>query len=439
MTLLAVWLGVGAALMALGSQKSRSAGLPLGYFLAISLIHTPGYMVYFSEETRQPSEIWTRTGFEQFVIGMVAFLAGVIAARFGEPRPHGQSRRLDASELAALDRLALFYFGSGFLSYVAGEFLSGIPSITSILSAVGSLLIVGVCLRLWAARESGNDFKWWGTIALLPVLPISTLVKGGFLIAGAHWMLVIISFIFSQTKRSQLGFYLLAPFFVSLGLSVFVNYMAARTEYRRAVWFEQVGISERLNRVFDMFSNLEPLDLSNPKHRTAVDERLNQNLLEGLAAENLESGRVSYLSGSTIGDAALALIPRALWPDKPAVGGGGDIVARFTGLQFPGGTSVGAGQVLEFYANFGTWGVIGGFVLYGWLIGKMDLRVVDCLERGDQKAFLLWFLMGLAMLQPGNNLLEVVVTVASSAITASGLGVLLRRRFPQLMAPRPQE
>lgn len=439
MTLLAVWLGVGAALIALGSQKSRSAGLPLGYFLAISLIHTPGYMVYFNEETRLPSEIWTRTGFEQFVTGMVAFLAGVITARFSESRPHGQSRILDASELAALDRLALLYFGSGFLSYVAGQFLSGIPSITSILSAVGSLLIVGVCLRLWVARESGNDFKWWTTVALLPVLPILTLVKGGFLIAGAHWMLIIVSFIFCQTKRSRLGFYLSAPFVVSLGLSVFVNYMESRTEYRRAVWLQQVEISDRINRVVDMFSNLEPLDISNPKHRAAVDGRLNQNLLEGLAAENLESGRVSYLCGSAIGNAALALIPRALWPDKPAVAGGSDIVAHFTGLQFPGGTSVGAGQVFEFYVNFGMWGVIGGFVLYGWLIGKMDLHVVDCLERGDQKAFLSWFLMGLAMLQPGNNLLEVVVTVASSAITASGLGVLLRRRFPQFMAPRPRE
>ena len=51
-------------------------------------------------------------------------------------------------------------------------------------------------------------------------------------------------------------------------------------------------------------------------------------------------------------------------------GGGGTIVQDFTGIEFADGTSVGAGQVLEFYVNFGTWGVIGGFLLFGWLIGQ---------------------------------------------------------------------
>jgi hypothetical protein len=59
------------------------------------------------------------------------------------------------------------------------------------------------------------------------------------------------------------------------------------------------------------------------------------------------------------------MIPRVLWPDKPAVGGGGDIVSQFTGVQFARGTNIGPGQVLGFYMNFGIWGVIGGVCCLG--------------------------------------------------------------------------
>jgi hypothetical protein len=132
---------------------------------------------------------------------------------------------------------------------------------------------------------------------------------------------------------------------------------------------------------------------------------------------------------------ALGLIPRFLWPEKPPVGGGGDVVSHFTGMQFAENTSVGVGQVMEFYVNFGTEGVIIGFLCAGWIIGKLDLRAMECLNRGDQKGFLIWFLICLSMINPGGNLLEVVVTTASAAVTANGLCFILNRYFLQ---PSPE-
>ena len=111
-----------------------------------------------------------------------------------------------------------------------------------------------------------------------------------------------------------------------------------------------------------------------------------------MAVARLEIGAVEYASGDTLGKVAMGLIPRVLWPDKPAVGGGGSVVHDFTGIEFAEGTSFGAGQVFEFYVNFGSLGVIGGFLLYGWLIGRMDLSVIKYLRQGDQRRFLLWFL-----------------------------------------------
>ena len=103
------------------------------------------------------------------------------------------------------------------------------------------------------------------------------------------------------------------------------------------------------------------------------------------------------------------------------------MIADLTGLQFAEGTSVGAGQVLEFYVNFGLTGVIGGFLIYGFLIGRMDLLAANDLDQGDQKSFLFWFLVCLALLQPGGNLVEITVSAVGSMVAAHAIGRLLAR------------
>jgi hypothetical protein len=431
--LLLIWLAVGALLIWLvcGSQRA-SAGLPLAYFAGLSLIHVPGAVLYLDDELDTRAAL-TRVGFEQTIIGMVAFLVGVIIARhvFALLRPRQTSAKRAADftlqRLAALDRLALLYLIIGALAYfVLMPLSSFIPSGTAIVSSLGSLLIVGTCLRLWTARESRQSLKFWYTVALLPALPLTTVMQGGFIGFGTYWAIAIASFVFAQSKRRS-GFILLTPAVLFLGLSLFVNYMAARGDIRQLVWIEQASVNDRLQRIADVFWNFELLDFSNLRHREAIDGRLNQNWLVGAAVTRLDAGDVEYASGTTLGKAFISLIPRALWPDKPAVGGGGSVVHDFTGIEFASGTSVGAGQVLEFYVNFGTLGVIGGYLLYGWILGWMDLRIIECLRRGDQRYFLFWFLICLALLQPGGNLIEIVVSAASSAIAAYGLGHFLSR------------
>jgi len=205
--------------------------------------------------------------------------------------------------------------------------------------------------------------------------------------------------------------------------------MKARNEIRQMVWDRPVPIGDRLQRIADVFQNFEWLDLSNGQHHEAIGGRLNQNSLVGPAVARLELGVVQYAYGATIGTMIMGLIPRAVWPDKPEIGGGGTVVSDFTGIKFEEGTSVGAGQVLEFYVNFGTWGVIGGFMLFGWLLGRMDSLAIECLYRGDQRRFLFWFLISLAMLQPGGNLIEVSTTAVASALVAYGIGYSMRRSW----------
>ena len=428
--LLSIWLAVGIGLIVCQGRRG-SAGLPLAYFLGLSLIHVPGAILYLDAEEGNV----TKVGFEQTTIGMVAFLVGVIIARYAFVRPPGQQASAGQTEdftprrITVLDRLALLYLiVGGIVSFALMPLVARIPSATAVVAPLGSLIIVGACLRLWVASETRNRLKFWSTMALLPVLPLVTLIQGGFLGVGTFWAMAIVSFLFAQSKR-RLVYFLLAPAVFFGGLSVFVNYMAARDEIRQLVWYQQASIGDRLSRVTDSFRNFEWLDLSNFRHRKAIDDRLNQNAFIGMAVARLELGAVEYASGDTLGKVAMGLIPRVFWPDKPAVGGGGSVVHDFTGIEFAEGTSFGAGQVFEFYVNFGSLGVIGGFLLYGWLIGRMDLSVIKYLRQGDQRRFLLWFLPCLALLSSGGNLLEIVVGTVSSVITGYSIGYLLPRRW----------
>jgi hypothetical protein len=429
--LLSIWLVVGIGLMwMVGQKKPGSAGLPLAYFLGLSLIHVPGAMLGLDDEELNSM---TRDGFELTVIGMVAFLVGVIITRFAFVPAPGQgtgttpAQGVSPQSLVELNRLALLYLCIGGVVYFAVmPFVGSIPSATALVSPLGSLLLVGACLRFWLANETANWGKFWSTMVLLPLLPLVTLTQGGFLGFGTMSAMIVAAFLFAQSKR-KVAYVSAAPVVFFIGLSFFVNYMAARDNIRQLVWYEQASVGDRLQRIADIFVNFEWLDLSNWRHREAIDRRLNQNFLVGAGAARLESGQVEYASGATVGNIIVVLIPRAIWPDKPAVGGGGSTVHDFTGIEFAEGTSVGTGQVLEFYVNFGTWGVMGGFLLFGWLIGRMDLLAISYLRQGQQTRFLFWYLIGLALLNPGGELKEVVVSVAGCAVTAYGLGYLLKR------------
>jgi hypothetical protein len=419
--LMLIWLAVGIGLTWLAGQKSGSAGLPLAYFLGLSLIHVPGALVVLAGETFDLASDPTTVGFEQTIIGMIAFLVGVATARYVPTSDMQVSAwrpgDLTSQRLALLNKAAFLYLCIGlFVMFAMPSFVFDIPSAAAIVSSLGSLIIVAACLQLWIASNTRNSLKFWSAVALLPLLPLLTVIRAGFLGYGTYWLLAIVTFLFGQSRR-RVAYFLLAPAVFFVGLSLFVNYMAARGEIRRLVWYEEASLGDRLQQIGEVFQNFEWLDLSNSRHRELINLRLNQNWFIGVAVARLEAGEVEYLSGSTFGKMILALIPRAVWPDKPAVGGGGSVVHDLTGIQFAEGTSVGAGQVLEFYANFGTLGVIGGFLLYGWLLGRVDGRAVNALYRGDPRLFVFWFLIGLAMLQPGGNLLEVTVSAAAGAIT----------------------
>jgi hypothetical protein len=203
---------------------------------------------------------------------------------------------------------------------------------------------------------------------------------------------------------------------VFLGLSLFVTYFQQRDALRDYIWYQNTSFLQRLEKTSDLVTKFEFLDLTNTMHLFALDQRLNQNFLVGRGVIRHREGLVKLSYGGTV--PWWALIPRAIWPDKPPVGGSGDIVSKFTGVRFAKGTSVGVGQVLEFYMNFGNVGVVVGFVVLGFVLMRLDQGIMRAFANRRIPALLARALPGLALLAPGGSVLEIAVAVLSAIITA---------------------
>ena len=418
--LLILWIGLLVALLAFAvGPPGRGGALTLAYFLDLSLIHVPGVVVFLDDASGLSEFADTSYGFELTLAGMAAFVAGAVAARLtgqtiAQSRPPtiragGGIRRLGLAGVgtrcrllpAAVLRVRPIGFGD------LDPFLVPEPAHPRVLDAVS--------YRTGSPADGGRGLL---ALGLLPLLPLMTLVTGGFLGYGVHWVLGTLAFWYIEARR-RLWIFLASPLLVFIGLSLFVTYMSQREAIRDVVWYEQAGFFERLERVSRVITDFQLLDLSSDAHLAAIDERLNQNELVGAAMARHWAGFYDFAYGGTV--PLWGFVPRALWPDKPAVGGGGSLVTEYTGIPFGEGTSVGAGQVLEFYVNFGIPGVLAGFTGLGFLLMRLDLGIMRAFSAGDLPGLLLRALPGLSLLQPGGNLLEILVALVGAVL---GVGAL---------------
>jgi hypothetical protein len=423
---LAIWGTLFAGLIFLVLDKRRGVGaLVLAYFLLLSLGHVPGVLVYLN-----PNELWvdfeaTKIGFNVTLIGMTAFIAGAIAARILPMRTtSAKAVQIGRDALSLLSRRVLivgiaFYF---VLLPVAGF----VPSLTATISVGGELLILGIWFWLYSAEAARDSRQILAIFAMLPLLPLSTLVTGGFIGYGTTWILSIVAFYFVIARR-RIWFYIATPPVIFLGLSLFVTYAQQRDDIREVIWYQDSGIVQRLNQVSKLITEFQFLDLSDEQHQTALDLRLNQNFLVGMGVIAHRQGLSPLWYGATV--PLWAIVPRAIWPDKPQVGGSGDLVSEFTGIPFAEGTSVGIGQVLEFYMNFGMAGVLVGFAGFGFLLMRLDRATIRALAVGDVDGALKSCLPGVAFLLPLGSLMEILVSVCA-ALFVSRLLVRLKLFIP---------
>ena len=329
---LLIWGALLVGLVFLVVDKRRGIGaLTLAYFLALSLGHVPGVLAYLDPDMILGDAEATKVGFDVTLIGMTAFIVGAMAARILPRRTTSVKAYQQTVSADIFSRLGWRVLTIGIVSYFVVLPVSAlVPSLTAVTSVLGTLLILGFWLQLYAAATANDSRRTLLILATLPLLPLATLTTGGFIGFGTVWALSVVSFLFVIARR-RIWFYLATPLVIFLGLSLFVTYFQQRDEIREVVWNQNAGMMQRLDRVSTLVTDFQLLDLSNEKHLFALDERLNQNYLVGVGVMRHREGEAELLYGATV--PLWALIPRAIWPDKPAVGGGEDLVSQFTGID----------------------------------------------------------------------------------------------------------
>jgi len=408
---LLIWGALLLGLVFLAVDKRRKTGaLTLAYFLVLSLGHIPGALAYLDQGFSVYSREATKAGLDMTLIGMTAFFVGAVAARIlrtANVKAYQQAASADFFSRISWRMLTIGTIGYFVILPVAAL----VPSFSAIASVTGLLIMLGFWLRFYAA----DSRQTLSTLAMVPLFPLSTLVTRGFLGFGTVWAITMVAFCFVIARR-RIWFYLASPVVIFLGLSLFVTYFQQRQYIRDVVWDENTTTMERLDKVTKLVTDFQFLDLSNEWHLFALDQRLNQNYLVGAGIMRHRADVVKLLYGATL--PVWAFIPRAIWPDKPTVGGGGDLVTEFTGINFAGGTSVGVGQVLEFYMNFGMWGVVAGFAVLGFIFMRLDQHIMRALAMRNIHHLVRCSLPGLALLSPMGNLKETLVAVAAAAIVS---------------------
>ncbi len=419
---LAAWLAAAAVILySRGKRGAVGSGLVLAYLVNLWLLHWPAAATYLLPWYWYFNLDVVEAGFQQSTYAVIAFAVGSVLVAPLLLRGFRFPAR--AAPRAPEPRLAKVYMVVGLACYlILVRLAESFATITALLAAGWNLLVVGLALASWEAWQRGRRGASLGWLVVAACLPFFTIVAQGFLWYGAAAFLSVFSF-FVTFYRPRWKLVLMACLIAYLGTSLYVTYMRDRLAIRDVVWRDQ-PLVDRLEVVYLTLSNPEWFNAPNVAHLQAIDLRLNQNLLVGAAVHYQRARLQDFAHGETLWLALVALVPRVVWPGKPAVAGSEDLVTKYTGIPFVQGTSVGIGQVMEFYINFGVVGVVLGFLILGVIVRVVDSAAGHRLVKGDWQGFTLWYLPGLALLQVGGSLVELTSSAGAAIATA-----LLVNRF----------
>ncbi len=428
------WISIGVCMVALVltifivRRSSATLGLPLAYMVNLLLIHLPGAYAFvisggqYAGMQRNGDAIGQGTTLT--AIGAMAFVAGAALAAL---KSDGHVWDIGSSESVLNSKFMIFCMVMGGILTFGVNPLRSVPTLGAALYFGSSIWMLMALVGLATAvrNRSGVQFLAWMGVVL--IYPLMVLLLTGFLSYGSAAVIIVGSLAVVRV-RSSLTSLLLVVALGFLGISVFVNYFSSRTELRSTLW-SSAGLEQRVDAVSDVFGGFKLFTTDNPDHLKALDLRLNQNEFVGIAAQRLERGQVEYLKGRSFWEAMISPIPRLIWPNKPVYGGSGQIVTDMTGLRLGRKTSWGVGNVMELYINFGLFSLIPGLLILGFAIGWLDRRAASKLGGADPSRALLYFLPGVALIQPNSSLVEVIGGTFAALLAA----VFLRMAWQVVM------
>jgi len=402
------------------NRQKDSVGFVVIYIFCLSLIHFIPAFVYLFPGHWYIHEEWMFKGFREATYGVVAFTIGnLIFANLFISSKRVSAYNAEYKNKLINSKLPKRYFYFGLISYyILSKLFIRFPTFDAIISAAQQLIVVGVCLNCWQAWQQKNKRRFVRWIIFSFLFPFLNIVMQGFIGFGTIMLLIVLLFCakFFQPKWKLL---FIGIFLIYFGMSFYLTYMREKAYLRSMFWADESrNISKRIALFWNSFKDMEWFNPFNLEHLLKIDERMNQNLYIGAVVDYIGRGKINYAGGKTIYNAFLALIPRAIWKEKPIYAGGSELVSKYTGLEFSEGASIAIGQVMEFYINFSSWGVIIGFLILGIFVAKIDTMTGYYLAIGNLKKFICWFLPAISFLLIEASLATIFASIGAGIFIA---------------------
>lgn len=252
------------------------------------------------------------------------------------------------------------------------------PSIDQLVPLLGGAGKVLILYEMLLPRDFGGSGRVLALVLGGPLL-LADAVLG--LASGSLWqafpIVILVALCWVRFRRR-------IPVVIILGSALLFSFLnSGKAEYRQTYWAQEQVSSSPVERVRDLF-RFSAASSSNPTDALETTVFRLDALTLFAAVREQTPGSIPYALGSTLEPAFYVWIPRILWPGKPLAELGNSWAHRY-GLLSPDDTvtSLNLPWLVEFYINFGSFGVILGMlfvgVLYSFLLRLLISRTNDVL------------------------------------------------------------
>jgi hypothetical protein len=255
--------------------------------------------------------------------------------------------------------IPIYIIGISFLFRLAGPILPSSLNFVLFLAVNSSLVGVGLYLLV---DTSLKNKLFISIIAISPI--IFHAINSGMFHVLIIWGLFI--FIFTNLSFKFNLYQKISILLVSILLLTTLQFV--KGSYREII-YDKSFKGNKTELFFELlFSSENSSELQEDKSINDVNIRLNQGWIISKIYERIPE-KVPFLGGETIMDAIEAtLLPRFLFPNKKKGGGGRDTFVKITNIQIKRTTAMGVSLMGEFYGNFGFWGGMFAFFIWGKLV-----------------------------------------------------------------------
>jgi len=432
--------GVGVVLL-LFRQQTAHLGITCLFCFQLSSASLSAF--FFGRLCRLP-EGWITTEVEKVLIYSGWMVLAMVAAMWLAWLPKGRIRKNRSLESTPereifpwiTENFVIFSLCLGTICMLAIPFVFGVPTIGTGVVLLGSWLKLGLIGAVILYKKQGVLRPLLIALALyIPLAFVSALRNG--LSPLSLDAIIPIALVASCLNRVSVFSFLKLFVWMLPCVYLMFAWMASRNLIRSGE-LEGYPLTERATRFADFFvENLLDLKVTAYDVQGLLFQRIDMTdvLAQEVSFESSPSGEDEFRYGGTIMDGLYAVVPRALWSDKPTVAGYADFVSRYTGIyRNPDDTtSIGVPVQFELYANGGALAVIVGVFILVWLCGTFE-------------RFIAYYRGSLHVLMPctivlmsfSNGIEQIMLAVstalagaAASFIVARAIEVFFPRLFPQ--------